>query len=164
MTRLTLNREFAVRHLGVALLMLGLSGWFAYDGFVAYPEHDDEWFERQHLRKDAATRRQREFMVLALVAAVVIAGHVGAVAKFDFSYDDDGFVCGGVRRRFADVKSVDWSKWEKKGIVKVDGIVLDAWHHAGVRGVADILKSLEGRGGDSEQKGSTCQGTTEKKC
>ena len=107
MKRLRLNREFAARHLGVALLMLGLSGWFAYDGFVAYPEHDDEWFERQHLRRDAATRRQREFMVLALIAAVVIAGHVGAVAKFDFSYDDDGFVCGGVRRRFADVKDVD---------------------------------------------------------
>ena len=143
MTRLTLNREFAIRHLGVALLMLGLSGWFAYDGYVAYPEHDDEWFERQHLRKDAATRRQREFMVLALIAAVVIAGHVGVVAKFDFSYDGEGFVCGGVRRRFADVKSVDWSKWGKKGIVKVDGIVLDAWHHVGVRGVAEILKRRE---------------------
>ena len=82
-------------------------------------------------------------MILALVAAVVIAGHVGVVAKLDFSYDDDGFVCGGVKRSFADVKSVDWSKWEKKGIVKVDGIVLDAWHHVGVRGVADILKRRE---------------------
>ncbi len=164
MTRLTLNREFAVRHLGVALLMLGLSGWFAYDGYVAYPAHDDEWFERQHLRRESATRRQREFMVLALVAAVVIAGHVGAVARLDFSYDGDGFECGGVRRRFADVKSVDWTKWERKGIVKVDGIVLDAWHHSGVRGVAEILRSLEGRGAESERKGATCQGTAEKKC
>ena len=152
MKKLTLNREFALRHLGVALLMLGLSGWFAYDGYVAYPEHDDEWFERQHLRKENAIRRQREFMVLALIAAIVIAGHVGAVARLDFSYDEEGFVCGGVMRKFADVKSVDWSKWEKKGIVKVDGIVLDAWHHVGVRDVAKILK------------GMTCQDTTEKKC
>ena len=144
MKKLVLNREFAVRHLGVALLMLGLSGWFAYDGYVAYPKHDEAWFEQQHLNKDSAIRRQREFMILAFVAALVIAGHVGAVARLDFSYDDDGFVCGGVKRRFADVKSVDWSKWEKKGIVKVDGIVLDAWHHTGVREVAEKLgKKLE---------------------
>lgn len=153
MTKLRLNREFAVRHVGVALLMLGLSGWFAYDGYVAYPEHDDAWFEQQHLRKDNAIRRQREFMVLALLAAVVIAGHVGLVAKFDFSYDESGFSCGGVKRSFADVKSVDWSKWEKKGIVKVDGIVLDAWHHVGVKDVAEILKAREGRDVKEETKG-----------
>lgn len=145
MKKLVLNREFAVRHLGVALLMLGLSGWFAYDGYVAYPKHDEAWFEQQHLNKESAIRRQREFMILAFVAALVIAGHVGAVARLDFSYDDDGFVCGGVKRRFADVKSVDWSKWEKKGIVKADGIVLDAWHHKGVREVAAKLRETESR-------------------
>ena len=139
MTKLVLNREFAVRHLGVALLMLGLSGWFAYDGYVAYPERDDAWFEQRHLVKENATRRQREFMVLALVAALVVAGHVALVARLDFEYDEDGFVCGGERRRFADVRSVDWSKWEKKGIVKVCGITLDAWHHEGVRDAASRL-------------------------
>ena len=145
MKRLRLNREFAIRHIGVALLMLGLSGWFAYDGYVAYPQHDDEWFEQRHLHKDNAIHRQREFMVLAFIAAVIIAGHVATVARLDFEYDDEGFVCGGERRSFADVKSVDWSKWEKKGIVKVDGIVLDAWHHTGVREVAEKLKGKEDR-------------------
>ncbi len=140
MTKLKLNREFAVRHLGVALLMLGLSGWFAYDGFVEYPKHDDAWFEQQHLRRDNAIRRQKEFMMLALLASLVIAGHVALVAKLDFSYDDEGFVCGGVKKKFSEVKNVDWSKWEKKGIVKVDGITLDAWHHAGVRDVAEKLR------------------------
>ena len=143
MKTLTLNREFAVRHIGVALLMLGLSGWFAYDGYVAYPQRDDAWFEARHLQKENATRRQKEFAVLALLAAVVIAGHVGFVARLRFSYDADGFVCNGTRRRFSEVKSVDWSKWEKKGIVKVDGVVLDAWHHAGVRDVAEILRGLD---------------------
>lgn len=153
MTRLKLNREFAVRHLGVALLMLGLSGWFAYDGYVAYPEHDEAWFEQQHLHKESATRRQREFMVLALVAALVIAGHVGLVARLDFSYDENGFVCGGVKRSFSEVKKVDWSKWDRKGIVKMDGIVLDAWHHVGVKGVAEILRAREGRGENTGLKG-----------
>ena len=109
MKRLRLNREFAARHLGVALLMLGLSGWFAYDGYVEYPRHDDAWFEQQHLRRENAIRRQREFMLLAFVAALAIAGHVALVARLDFEYDDEGFVCDGQRRSFADVKSVDWS-------------------------------------------------------
>lgn len=144
--KLTLNREFAVRHLGVALLMLGLSGWFAYDGYIAYPKQDDAWFESRHLQRENATKRQKEFAVLALLAALAIAGHVGFVARLRFSFDDSGFVCGdGKRRLFSDVKKVDWSMWEKKGIVKVDGITLDAWHHAGVRDVAEILKKADVR-------------------
>mgnify|MGYP004456023619 FL=1 len=48
-----------------------------------------------------------------------------------------------MRRAFADVKRIDWSQWEKKGIVRVDGIKLDAWHHAGVRDVVAKLKKDE---------------------
>ena len=92
-------------------------------------------------------------MVLALVAALVIAGHVGLVARLDFSYDENGFVCGGVKRSFSEVKKVDWSKWDRKGIVKMDGIVLDAWHHVGVKGVAEILRAREGRGENTGLKG-----------
>lgn len=33
----SLNREYALRLLGVALLFLGLSGWFLYDGTRGYP-------------------------------------------------------------------------------------------------------------------------------
>ena len=145
MKKLSLNREFAARHLGVALVMLGLSGWFAYDGFVDYPSRDDTWFETRHLQRDNAIRRQKEFSVLALVAALAIAGHVWALSRFRFEYDDDGFVCGGVKRKFADVKSIDWSKWEKKGIVKVDDIVLDSWHHTGVKDVAALLNTKPSR-------------------
>ena len=158
MKTLTLNREFATRHLGVALLMLGLSGWFGYDGFVRYPAtpaadlyrsiegsdapdgFDLEAFKRQK------TQTQYGFTVLALLAALVIAGHVGLLARFRFAYDDEGFVCGTVRRKFADVgaREVDWSQWEKKGIVRVGGLTLDAWHHAGVRdGAARLPREKE---------------------
>lgn len=34
----TLNREYALRFLGVAVLFLGLSGWFLYDGLIGYPQ------------------------------------------------------------------------------------------------------------------------------
>ena len=129
-----------MRHLGVALLMLALGGWFAYDGFIAYPRQDDAWFAERHLQRENATRRQKEFAFLSLLAALVISGHVALVAKLRFAWDDEGFEYAGARRSFADVKNIDWSKWEKKGIVKIDGIVLDAWHHVGVKEVAAILQ------------------------
>ena len=47
--KLTLNREFAFRHLGVAVLFFGLCCWFLYDGFVTYPKMDDATFSEQIL-------------------------------------------------------------------------------------------------------------------
>ena len=152
MKRLTLNREFAARHLGVALLMLGLSAWFGYDGLVRYPTTPAAALYRSIEGRDApagldldAFKRQKAqtqcgLSLLSLLAALVIAGHVGLLARFRLDYDDEGFVFRGVRRKFADVKVVDWSQWEKKGIVRADGITLDAWHHAGVRDVAARLR------------------------
>ena len=156
MKTLTLNREFAVRHLGVAALMLGLCLWFGYDGFVKYPAtpaadlyrsierseppagYDLDAFKRQK------TQTQYGFAALALLAALVVGGHVAWLARFRFAYDDTGFVVGsGVRRAFADVKKVDWKDWDKKGIVRLDGLKLDAWHHAGVKDVAAILKARD---------------------
>ncbi len=145
MKRLKLNREYLVRHLGVALLMLGLSGWFAYDGYIAYPQHDEAWFAQQHLRKENATARQREFALLALIAALVIGANLYKVSRFHFEYDEEGFVYRGKRTDFAAVKSVDRSKWEKKGIIKVDGIVLDAWHFTGVDEVEKKLNETKGK-------------------
>ena len=155
MKRLTLNREFAVRHLGVAALMLGLSAWFGYDGLVKYPAtpaaelyraiegadapvgFDLDAFKRQK------TQTQYGFAVLALLAALAVGGHVAWLARFRFGYDEDGFSVGsGPRRAFADVKAVDWSAWTKKGIVRMDGVTLDTWHHEGVREVAAILEKV----------------------
>ena len=141
MTTLRLNREFFVRHLGVALLFFGMACWFGYDGYVAYPQRDDAWFEAQHLRRENATRRQKEFMVLALLAAAAVAGHLFAVSRLRFSFDDEGYVHDGRRTAYGDIKTVDRSKWEKKGILKVDGITLDAWHHTGVREFEKRLKT-----------------------
>ena len=155
MRRLTLNREFAVRHLGVAALMLGLCGWFGYDGLVKYPATpaaelyraiegsdapaglDLEAFKRQK------TQTQYGFAAFALLAALVVGGHVAWLARFRFAFDDEGFAVGGrPKRAFADVTAVDWSKWEKKGIVRMDGVTLDSWHHEGVKEVAAILERV----------------------
>ena len=152
--RLKLNKEYALRHLFVTVLMLGLCGWFGYDGFVSYPAtpaaelyakiegrapderlaaEDLEAFKRQKIQT------QYGFTALTLLAALVVGLRLLGSARFDFSFDDEGFAHRGRRRLYSEVKSVDRSQWEKKGILKVDGIVLDAWHHLGVRDFAAHL-------------------------
>lgn len=140
--KLKLNREYALRHLGVALLMLGLSGWFAYDGYVSYPQRDDGWFEAQHLKKDSAIRRQKEFAVLSLFASLVIAAGVWRAFRFRFAFDDVSYTYRGKTVAFAEIKSVDRSRWQKKGILKVDGIVLDSWHHLGVEELSARIQHI----------------------
>lgn len=36
-----INREYAIRFLGVAILFIGLSGWFLYDGAIGYPQKNE---------------------------------------------------------------------------------------------------------------------------
>jgi len=139
MKRLRLNREFAVRHLAVAVLMFAMSAWFAYDGYVDYPRQDDAFFETRHLQRESAIARQKEFMVLAFLAALAIGGHVLVLARFRFEFDDEGFVFKGVRRRYSEIAKIDRSLWEKKSIIKIDGLKLDAWHHSGVKEFVERL-------------------------
>ena len=150
--KLTLNREFAMRHVGVALLMLGLSCWFGYDGFVRYPATPAAELYKTIEGSDAPagfnleafktqkTQTQYGFTFLTFLAAVVIGGHVWLISKFKFEYDDESYVFAGKRVAIKDIKSVDRSLWERKSIIKVDGIKLDAWHHVGVQEFVEKLK------------------------
>ena len=145
MKTLTLNREFATRHLGVALLMLGLSGWFGYDGFVRYPATPAAELYKSIEGSDAPagfdleafkaqkTKTQYGFTFLTLFVALVVGSRLAKSARFQFEFDDEGYVYRGRRHAYSDIKKVDRSKWEKKGIIKVNGIELDSWHHLGVK-------------------------------
>ena len=146
--KLQLNREFALRHLGVALLMAGLCGWFLVDGAVVYPQRDDAYFEEQlHTQKQRAIDRQFQFAALTGLAAIVIAFGVWRNRRRTLEWDDSqmcGSLTGGRPLAFADIESVDSRRWKSKGILVVhakDGrrITLDAWHHTGVRELADRL-------------------------
>lgn len=145
MTKLKLNPEYAKRHLFVTLLMVGLCCWFGYDGFVRYPatpaaelyrsiEKSDapEGFDLEAFKKQK-TQTQYGFTVLAFAVALLVGGRLYGSCKFDFAFDDEGYVCKGVRRAYADIRKIDRSLWKKKGIIKIDGITLDAWHHLGVK-------------------------------
>ena len=154
--KLTLNREYALRHLFVTLLMIGLGGWFGYDGLVRYPatpaaelyqsiegSEPPETMTAESLAafKDQKTKTQYGFTLLCLLAALVVGTRLFASCRFDFEFDDEGFVCRGRRHAYSDIKKVDRALWAKKGIVRVDGITLDAWHHQGVREFVEKLGS-----------------------
>ena len=152
--KLTINREYAMRHLFVVIVMLGLGCWFGYDGFVRYPATPAAELYRSIDGSDAPenfdleafkaqkTKTQHSFTVLVLLVALVVGTNLYRSFRFQFEFDDTGYVYRGRRRRYEEIRVVDWSRWAKKGIVKVDGITLDSWHHVGVK---DFAARLEDR-------------------
>lgn len=157
--KLTLNREYALRHLGVAILFFGLCGWFLYDGAITYPKMDDATFSEQILHgrqgdfgklKQEAINRQYQFAGICGVAALLIALGVGRCRLQTLEWDDAqmcGSLTGGKPLPFSDVSGIDDRRWEKKGILVVyakDGrrFTLDTWHHSGAKELAEkILKT-----------------------
>ena len=154
--KLTLNKEFARRHLFVAVLMAGMGCWFGYDGFVRYPATDAAVLYRKiegensvppptldlEAFKRQKTQTQYGFTFLCFLAAALVGGHLWKVSKFELEFDDEGFAYEGKRHLFAEVKDVDRSLWQKKGIIVVDGVKLDAWHHAGVKELEEKLRGM----------------------
>lgn len=160
---LKLNREYAARHLFVALLMLALSAWFGFDGFVKYPQttgHDlyvsiegAEPPANFDLAAFKAQKIQTQYGFTALTFAAFVAVALGllASARFRFAFDDTGFTYDGARFAYGDIAKVDDRDWEKKGIVRfyvkhpstgaVIPVKLDAWHHVGVKDFHAKLKA-----------------------
>ena len=155
MTRLKLNPEYAKRHLFVTLLMVGLGCWFGYDGFVRYPATPAAELYRSIEKSDApedydleAFKKQKigtqyGFMILAFFSAAVVGSRLMRNRRFKFGYTDDFYVYHGRRHPISEIKTVDRSKWEKKGIIGIDGIWLDSWHHLGVKEFVEKLKVRE---------------------
>ncbi|MGN0833434.1 MAG: hypothetical protein ACI4RD_07270 [Kiritimatiellia bacterium] len=155
--KLTLNKEYALRHLFVTLLMAGLGGWFGYDGFVRYPATPAAELYRSIEGSDAPagfdleafkaqkTKTQYGFAILSLFAALVVGSRLYRSYAFAFEFDDEGFVWRGHRRSYAAIRQIDRSSWQKKGILRVDGIVLDSWHHVGVKEFEQKLRDAEAK-------------------
>jgi len=149
--KLKLNGEFLRRHLFVFVVFAGMGAWFGYDGFVKYPnmpaadlyaaiesappppEMSEDGLRAFKAQKTAS---QRGLCAVLTLAALAVGLHLLAVSRFDFAFDDDGFVWKGRRYGFADIRSVDRSRWAKKGILRLalagGAVTLDSWHHGGV--------------------------------
>lgn len=159
--KLKLNREFAIRHLFVTALLLAMGGWFAYDGYVTYPSMTPEaLYEKiehsQPASHEAAVKvyenaipRQKQFMGLCIVGALIVGLGVLKAWRVSFEYDEAGFVWNGRRMALSDIESVDESQWKKKGILKVKTccgrITLDAWHNTGVDGFYEIVRAQQAK-------------------
>ena len=154
--KLSLNKDYARRHLFVTVLMLGLGCWFGYDGLVAYPSMTaadlyrsieksdppaDLPAERLEAFKRQKTQTQYGFAVLALFAGAVVGLRLLKSARFAFEFDESGFTSNGRRYTRDDIAAVDRTRWETKTILVLrmkDGSThtLDAWHHLGVKDFA----------------------------
>ena len=139
--KISLNKEYAIRHLGVAALFTGLSLYFLYDAIFVYP----------YLPADGAHHTTVEFQYSAAAAlaifAFVVAFRVFLNWRATLAWDDEQ-MCGTLTcnapLRFDDIDHLDAEKWEPKQILVVhakDGrrVTLDAWHHAGARALAEKL-------------------------
>ena len=218
MTEAKINREYALRIIGVGALMVGICLWSLYDGMVAWPRCNQEmeqvrpmlvgtnltaeaWFAQEEegsnsllaktfatqnvkpasklVRKlgelrlsdsvpdrDAARAAQLE-QVHKLFEKPVYSDHdlqtqfvqatitlllglwafavVGLKARKRFVADDNGLSGNGIGTQpiaYGDIKTIDWAKWDEKGIVKLTlntggRLTLDAWHFAGIKGIVD---------------------------
>ena len=158
--KIGINREYLVRHLFVTVLMVGLAGWFGFDGFVRYPQTDAaalyESIERDapppgmtsaelQRFKEQKTGFQRMFALALLLVGAVVGVRLLKSARFSMSFDGDGFVVDGTRYSYVDIKGVEDAEWAKKGIARVlvkdRKIVLDAWHHTGVKDFYEKIKN-----------------------
>ncbi len=144
--RITLNREYAVRHLGVTALFLAMSLWFVFDGAIAWPNENKAWEKERgitaaeyvaanpkcrnsHLKEErdglphlpSDFDRQFQFAVLCAAAAAIIGFGVFRNWRSTLEWDDNamtGSLTSGRPLAFAEV-AVDRAKWEKKGILRV---------------------------------------------
>ncbi len=172
--KLSLNKEYARRHLFVAVLSAGMCLWFAYDGLVKYPSMSARELyasiEKADPPKDMAdaaleafkaqkTKTQHGFALFTLAAALVVGLRLLKSARFRFEFDEDGFADAAGRLKWDDVDEVDDRDWEKKGITRVvvggRRVVLDAWHHVGVKEFHKLL--LERLPSRSAEKGAAAE-------
>lgn len=160
MTKLKINKEFAMRHGFALAVFLGLGAWFAHDAFSRYPAtpardlyaeieraEPPEAMDARALEafKAQKTATQKTFALATLLAGAWVAAKLLSVAAFKFSFDAGGFETAGGRFAWSDVASVDEKDWEKKGILRITAgngakFALDAWHHAGVKEFKEELE------------------------
>lgn len=161
MIKLKLNMEFAFRHIAVAVAALGLSAWFAFDGFVTYPAENEA-----ALRKDPSLepanlphpeRKINEQFIFSGVTgfgAIVILLLLLAEAGKSLSLENGklkGSLTGGTEIPLEDIASVDESLWEKKNIAFLvpkysKRIKLDAWHFKGAKEIyLEVKQALEAK-------------------
>ena len=133
--KLSLNREYAMRHGGVAILLFGLGMYFLYDAIFVYPYLTEA--DGHH------TTVEFQYSMAAILSsfAAIVGFRLFRNFRRTLEWDEEkmwGSVTGGVPVAFSDIERCDRRQWDSKGIVVVHAkngkrYVLDAWHHNGVK-------------------------------
>ncbi len=124
---------------------------------------EGEVYDRQDL--------QGQFVMAALTAlaaVIILFSFAGKISKCyvadDIALSGSGF--DGRTINYADIESIDWKQWNKKGIVKISVTggalyTLDGWHFAGITPVVD---KIVGQRPDLAQESGGGAGASGAKC
>jgi len=214
-----LNREYALRLIGVGVMMVGICLWSIYDGAVAYPKTNatlesvreellatnltvTAWLERgedgktpldlvfvqkgatapsklvkkigelklsKELANDTAAREKqakelREILKkpvyaekdlttqfvqagITLFLGLLAFGAIAFRATRQYIADEQGLRGTGVGSTplaYQDIASMDWSRWQDKGIVRLTRadkqvFTLDGWYYSGITQIVDEI-------------------------
>lgn len=101
-------------------------------------------------------KRAGQFAMAGVMTLFAILAFAAVIRKrgVEFTADGDGLGGNGIGPApvaWSDISSVDWSRWDSKGIVTVKTsngrrISLDGWHFKGIRGIAAEIERHFPRG------------------
>lgn len=133
--------EFRIRHLAVALLLIGGAAWCARDGYYVYPREIEEARAKgqklPHQDWLAIPFNRTAPFVLAPIG-LYLAIRCLRLSRGRYHLEDDTLhVPGHPPIKLADIESLDMAKWDRKGIAEVtymlDGqsatVTLDDFHY-----------------------------------
>lgn len=144
--KIGLNREYLVRHLGVAILFAALGLWFGYDAVFVYP----------NLPPDAPHHTSISFQYsasgLLLAAAAVIATRLWRASRETLEWNEKT-MCGTLTRGreipLATARLANLKLWQEKNILQIatetgETIYVDGWHHTNVDKLENALSAQHG--------------------
>ena len=113
------------------LVLLGMGGWFAYDGFVKYPRHnelhllhvrDPERYPQDYpTHKETSIRVQKQLAVALPVAAIAMLAWTLYNSRGAYRLAGDTLsVPGHGDVPLSSITQIDKSLWDRKGIAYID--------------------------------------------
>ncbi len=106
-----------------------------------------ELFKNLEIYPESKIRTQYVQAAVTFILALLAFWSVLSKRKKEYVADDEGLRGSaiGYPVKWDDIAFVDWNKWDK-GIISIrlknqNKIVIDGWHFAGVRDIAEVIKT-----------------------
>ena len=114
-------RDYRAKRLAITLMLVGMGGWFAYDGFVAWPRQNEK-IERLKKDKEAAGKAENEAEVRRLDAEL---------GKLTFHNDTDIMVQKALAFSLPPLGLLvlAWSLYNSRGQYRLENNVIHAPGH-----------------------------------